>query len=88
MLKPSPRWWLPPVCCACQYVALSPNGKRAASGSNDGAVRVWDLAAGKEVRQITGHTGTVNAVAFSPDDRRLASGSEDQTIRLWTVPED
>jgi WD40 repeat protein len=43
------------------------------------------VASGREVRTLSGHTGTVNSVAFSPDGRLLASGSSDQTIKLWEV---
>jgi WD40 repeat protein len=37
-------------------VALSPDGKRIASGSDDGTVRVWDAATGKNLLTLNGHT--------------------------------
>ena len=38
----------------------------------------------REVRQFSGHGGSVNAVAFSPDGKRAASG-DSSAVRLWEV---
>lgn len=64
-------------------LAISPNGKILASGSNDKTIRLWNLKDGNRIRTIEGHTGGINAIAFRPDGKILASGSDDQTIRLW-----
>ncbi len=66
-------------------VALSGDGKYLASGSDDHAVKVWDMASGQELKTLRGHTDRVNSVAFSPDSKILASGSWDHKIRLWDV---
>jgi WD40 repeat protein len=67
-------------------VAFSPGGKTLASGSQDGTVRLWNVAAHRETGgPLTGHTGQVGSVAFSPDGKTLASGSQDGTVRLWNV---
>jgi dipeptidyl aminopeptidase/acylaminoacyl peptidase len=66
-------------------VAWSPDGKRLASASHDGTIRVWELGAGKEVHRLVGHDSIVDAVAWSPDGKRLASGGADTTVRLWDV---
>lgn len=66
-------------------LALSADGKLAASGSDDGTARLWEVESGKQLQQFTGHTAPVLAVALSPDGKWLATGSADRTVRLWSV---
>jgi WD40 repeat protein len=56
-----------------------------ASGSEDKTVKLWDVASGRELRTLCGHSSFVLSVAFSPDGRILASGSWDGTVKLWDV---
>jgi mono/diheme cytochrome c family protein len=70
-----------PVLC----VAMSADGKRALSGSEDKTVRLWDVANGTELRCLEGHTGEVLAVAFSPDGKHAVSAGQDRTVRLWDL---
>jgi RNA polymerase sigma factor (sigma-70 family) len=76
-------------------LALSPDGKLLAIGEVEG-IRVWDLAAGKLVHKLKGHTGYVVSLSFSPDAIYLASAShafgaddgashDDYTVRVWRV---
>jgi mono/diheme cytochrome c family protein len=66
-------------------IAISPEGRRVLSGSEDESLRLWDLATGREIRRLHGHTGAVLAVAFAPDGRRAVSGGRDGTVRLWDI---
>jgi WD40 repeat protein len=46
-------------------------------------LKLWDVASGRLLRTLRGHTGSVSAVDFSDDGRYLASGSGDASIRVW-----
>jgi len=67
-------------------VAFSRDGKRIASGSDDGTIRIWDAEMGEVVgKPIVGPTGVVNSVAFSPNGKLVVSGSSDRTAQIWDV---
>ena len=63
-------------------VAFSPDRQRAATGSDDKTIRIWDLATASQQRVLTGYTDKINALAFSPDGTRLASANADG-VRVW-----
>ncbi len=52
------------------------------SGGQDGTVRVWDVAGGKQLRSMN-HGGPVTAVAARPDGSRLSSAGENKVAKLW-----
>jgi WD40 repeat protein/tRNA A-37 threonylcarbamoyl transferase component Bud32 len=77
-------------------VAFAPDGSRAASGGGFGHleqgklvgdfnIRLWEVATGKEIRQLAGHTNQVWGLAFSPDGKYLVSAGGDFLLRLWDV---
>ena len=66
-------------------LVFSPDGRRLASSSRDGTVRVWELARPEVKLKLTlrGHIGHINGLAYSPDGRRLASAGSDGKVKLW-----
>jgi WD40 repeat protein/uncharacterized protein YraI len=66
-------------------VAFSPDGTVLAFGSMDGTIGLWDMAAGKGLAEIQGHTDAVYGLAFSPDGTLLASAALDGNVILWGI---
>ncbi len=74
--------WLEGHTAAVKTVLFLGDG-RAASGGDDFAVEIWDLASGESAVRLEGHKGQVNGLALSPDGLTLASAAWDGSVRLW-----
>ena len=69
-----------------ERLAFSPDGKLlATAGGYNFPVTVWDLGAGKVLRQLSDRTTGSLSVAFSPSGKFLAAGGLDRVIRIWGV---
>ena len=66
-------------------IAISPDGHTLAAGTADNSIKLWRLPDGAELKTLTGHAASVEAVAFSPDGRSLASGDARSIIKIWDV---
>ncbi|KIK32529.1 hypothetical protein CY34DRAFT_36503, partial [Suillus luteus UH-Slu-Lm8-n1] len=66
-------------------IALSLDDKKIASGSWNGAVKLWSVDTGKVIKTWTGHTNSVFSVCWSPDGGRVVSGSDDGRFIVWDV---
>src|SRR5262249_36431328 len=69
--------------------AFSPDGRRLAAAGPGDTVKVWDIASGKELVSIPGHTVTSrnyseDLLQFDADGRRLVSSSRaDKRVKVW-----
>jgi WD40 repeat protein len=82
-------------------LAISPDGTRIATGVggdpvspllhlnftplDDNPIYEWDLATGRRLRELKGHTYAVFGLDYSPDGKYLVSASFDGSVRLWDV---
>jgi WD40 repeat protein len=53
--------------------------------TGDGTIKLWEVATGRQLRTLSGHTGAIFALVFSPVKEILASSGDDGTIRIWNV---
>jgi serine/threonine protein kinase/WD40 repeat protein len=72
-----------PILCA----AVAPNGDTLATGSGEGAIRIWDLGNGslKSILIYPGRDGAVRALDWAPAGNYLAAAYEAGTLMIWNV---
>jgi WD40 repeat protein/transcriptional regulator with XRE-family HTH domain len=63
-------------------VALSPDGRLAVSGGDDGTANIWNVRTGRRIASMR-HEGAIRSVRFSPDGRRIVTAGDDGTARVW-----
>ena len=66
-------------------ITVTRDGKTAISGARDKEIQVWEVATGKPLKTLSGHTEQVYQVVLSPDEKQLLSVSYDKTIRIWDL---
>ncbi|OBJ96894.1 hypothetical protein A5746_31430 [Mycolicibacterium conceptionense] len=65
-------------------LAMSPDGQRIATASEDGKVRIWDADSGQLIGNPLDQEQSIQEVVFSPDGSTVAVGTLD-SIRLFKV---
>lgn len=67
-------------------IAISPDGRTLAIGSEDRSLSLWEIPSGRELARWPAHDAPVKALTFSPDGTTLASGGGEGTMKLWNLP--
>jgi WD40 repeat protein len=66
-------------------VAVTADGERALSASEDRTVKVWNLRSGRMLNTLEGHLDGVLGVAVTPDAKQVVSASDDRTLKVWDL---
>ena len=64
-------------------LAISADGRLAASGALDGSAIIWDLASSKALFHIPAHAQPIENLTFSPDGKWLVTSGDDAAVRVW-----
>ena len=66
---------------------FSPDGRMLVTTGGDGYVKLWDIATGRELATLRGHSGYVWGATFWGDSRRVATGGSTtkDAVILWDV---
>jgi len=52
-----------------------------------GELRVWEVARGKELATLPGHTTEIKRIDITADGKRMVSAGSDRTVLIWDVAE-
>ena len=66
-------------------ISLSPDGKSLATAGGDKLIRLWNMADGKQLKQIEAHSAPIMSLAFKPDGTAIASGAADKELKIWDI---
>ena len=67
-------------------MAVTPDGRRAVSGSNDQTLRLWDLENGEEIAAFTGESG-MQSCAVAPEGHTVIAGERSGRMHFLRLVE-
>ena len=73
---------------AITSLRFSPDGRWLASGTDSGAIWLWEVADNELITkagELVQHQQGIRTMVFSPDSSLLVSASNDDTLRVWNV---
>jgi len=70
---------------AVTAIAYLPDRNTLIAAGDDGFLRIWDIATGRELRRWKGHDNSITHVLLGQDGNTLATAGLDKTVRLWDV---
>src|SRR5262249_7519960 len=62
---------------------FTPDGKELITGGQDGVLKVWEPATGRETRSLTAHPRAVRFLALAPGGKQIVTRGEDGAIKVW-----
>ena len=66
-------------------IAFDSEGKRLAAAGEDRSIRIFDVATGKQEREIENHADWVLSLDWSSDGKQIVSTSRDKTAKVFEV---
>jgi WD40 repeat protein len=79
------RWELTNHTATVTGLVFTPDGQRLASASEDGTIRVWNLADGTELQRFQSSREGLTALVLLPDGKTLISGGSGGSVCLWDL---
>lgn len=74
-------------------IALSPDGTKAVTGTDEGEALLWDMRSGQVLYRFIppsgdpqGSDALINAVAYAPNGLFVAAGTQAGNLYIWRVP--
>ncbi|MEQ8186755.1 MAG: hypothetical protein ABRQ39_02190 [Candidatus Eremiobacterota bacterium] len=64
-------------------VSFSSDGKILACSDVNNGIKLLDVATGKEILTMKGHSKKINSISWSQSGKILATGGDDMKIKLW-----
>ncbi len=81
------RWILNGHQSSVHSVRWDPTGQYAATGDEDGVVKIWNAQTGEPVEDLVGHTDWIQSMAWSADGAFLLTAGLDGIVQMWDVAE-